>query len=73
MAITIIITVVAVLALVGVTWWMNREEPDDAQKVIFGLAQLMCVLVLLFCGYLFYMKPVFLFGVPEGVSMDSEE
>ncbi len=72
MGITILIAVVAVLALIGITWWMNREDPDDAQKIIFGLAPLMCVLVLLFCGYLFYMNPTILFGPPKEVSQNEQ-
>jgi hypothetical protein len=67
MGTTIAIGSVALLLLIGITWWTNREESDDAQKIVFGLVQGMCVLVLVFCAFLFYMKPVFVFGEPSGI------
>ncbi len=55
MGMGIAIIVVAVIMLGLATFFSNRRQGDEVSKIIFGLVQLMGVLVLAFGCYLIYM------------------
>jgi ABC-type transport system involved in cytochrome c biogenesis permease subunit len=55
MGMGIAIIVVAVLMLGLATFFSNRQQGDEVSKLIFGLVQLMGVLVLAFGCYMVYM------------------